>query len=276
MANRVERLPALRELYREKSSQKIYRIVHVEKELSEMVLCFIFGTILFLKFISTTEFDVLIARDYSGEDGLIRIKDDADPYGVLQRSTRGTAGGDRQSETNWERIDSLVNDPKKLYQALRGGAPRTRLLQDIADTHKVTIQRIRKLFREYLQRGMNEAAVASEFWRCGLRVQPPRWQTGEDATSTIVSREFEGRPGRKPSNRNVHAPRTEALERLFEQCIDLYLTNEVGPWSLEISDEDREKIRQFAKDAQFPGTRKSKGHRNRRGHKARSSSGRSA
>jgi hypothetical protein len=234
--------------------------VHVERESSEAVLCYIFGSKLILRFVSLTDFCVLSARGYSGEDGFTRIKQEDDPYSVLQRSMRETPAGDRQSEVNWKRIAPVVKNPRKLYRALRGGSGRTQILQEIADDCGVTIQRIRKIFREYLQRGMNEAAVASEFWRCGRSLQPPRYQTGEDAKPTVVARSFEKRPGRKPSNRGLHAPRTDALERLFEQYIDIYLTSKVGPWTLEVSDEDREEIRKYANAARFPSTRKPKKH----------------
>ncbi|NVI09691.1 hypothetical protein [Paraburkholderia youngii] len=256
MPARVQRLPVLRELYREESSGKLYRVVHAENGSPEVVLCYIFGSRLVLRFISLTVFCVLSAREYAGEDGFTRLKQERDPYSVLQRSVRGTAGSDRQSTVNWQRIFPLVSDPRLFYRALRGGSGRTRILQEIADDCGVTIQRIRKLFREYLQRGMNEAAVASELWRCGRRVQPPRYQLGEDAGITVVSRQFKKRPGRKPSDERAHAARTDALERLFEQCVDIYLTSKVGPWTLEVSDEQREEIRKFAKAARFPSTRK--------------------
>lgn len=256
MAEHVVRLPALRELYRENSSGKIYRVVHVERESSEVVLCYIFGSRLILRFISLADFCVLSARSYSGTDGLKRINQDRDPYSTFQTSMRATPAGSDKSDVNWERIIPLVKDSRKLYRALRGGAGRTQILQEIADVSGVTIQRIRVLFRNYLQRGMDEAAVASEFWRCGRRLQPPRWQTGEDAAPSVVTREYKKRPGRKPSNPHPHAHRTDALERLFEQCIDLYLTSKLGPWTLDLSEEDEEKIRKFAQAARFPSTRK--------------------
>ncbi|MGF6507049.1 hypothetical protein [Paraburkholderia sp. 32] len=277
MAERVVRLPALRELYREQSSEKIYRVVHVERESSEVVLCYIFGSRLTLRFVSLTDFCALSARGYSGTDGLKRIKQDRDPYSVLQRGLRATPAGSDQSDVNWKRITPLHKDSRKLYRALRGGAGRTQILQEIADDSGVTIQRIRELFRNYLQRGMDEAAVASEFWRCGRRLQPPRWQTGEDATPTIVTREYKERPGRKPSNPHPHAPRTDALERLFEQCVDLYLTSKLGPWTLDLSEEDEEKIRKHAQAARFPSTRRPRKQSNRRAssiRRSRSSSGR--
>ena len=68
MAERVVRLPALRELYREQSSEKIYRVVHVERESSEVVLCYIFGSRLKLRFVSLSDFCALSARGYPGAD----------------------------------------------------------------------------------------------------------------------------------------------------------------------------------------------------------------
>ncbi|MCA8348511.1 hypothetical protein [Burkholderia cepacia] len=105
---------------------------------------------------------------------------------------------------------------------------------------------------------MSEAAVAAELWRCGRQVQPPRYQRGEDAVPTIISRNYEKRPGRVPSRRGTHAVPSEALHRLFEQCIDIYVTNRMGPWRLDISDELRNEIREFNKKAIFPATRTKK------------------
>ncbi|MGF6810891.1 putative transposase [Paraburkholderia sp. Clong3] len=264
MAERVLRLPALRELYREQSSGDIYRVVHVERESSEVVLCYIFGSRLKLRFVSLSDFSALSARGYPGADGLKRLNQDRDPYSILQRGMRATPASSRQSEVNWERIKPLAEDSRKLYRALRGGERRRQILQDIADDAGVTIQRIRELLRNYLQRGMDEAAVTAEYWRCGRRLQPPRWQTGEDATPAVVTREYKARPGRKPSNPDPHAPRTDALERLFEQCVDLYLTSKLGPWTLDLSEEDEEKIRNYIPAARFPSTRRPRKQSNRR------------
>jgi len=260
MGEHTQRLPAVRELYREVSSGKLYRVVHADRGFPDVVLCYLFGSTLRLLFIPFQEFCARSTPGYAGEDRWVYEDPRKDPYGQFRRSARSTLANDKQSALNWQRIASIVEDSLLFYRSLRSGSDRKNILQDAADASGVTIQRIRKLHREYMQRGMTEDAVAGELWRCGRRHQPPRYVDGEDAESTIIPRKYNARPGRTPagSERGRYAIRTEALEQLFEQYIDIFLTSKIGPWKLDVSEELMNEIRAFNREALFPATRKSK------------------
>ncbi|MFM0304748.1 hypothetical protein PQQ99_32010 [Paraburkholderia sediminicola] len=255
MAAEVERFPAVRDLYRAVSSGKLYRVVYADRGAQDIVLCHIFGSRLDLWFIALSEFRTRSAAGYTGGDRLDYVKPQLDPYGRFRRNSQSTPGNAEQSAINWQRIKEFVEDPKRFCRALYKGSDRTTILQEIADTAGITIQRIRKLHREYMQRGMNEDAVSGELWRCGRRHQPPRYIDGENVEPIVVARRYRNRPGRKPSRKGTHAARTEPLERLFEQYIDIYITSRVGPWKLEVSDELMEEIRRFNREATFPSRR---------------------
>ena len=258
MAAHTMQIPVLRELYREIPSGALYRVVYAERGESHIVLCNIFGSTLKLISIPLEEFYVRCMPGYGKEGRLIREEPENDPFGPMRRPRRSTPAGEDQSDLNWKRIEQLANDPELFRRTLKSGSDRKNILQDIADASGVTIQRIRKLHREYIQRGMTQDAVSSDLWRCGRRHQPARYEEGEDAKATIVSRNFAKRPGRTPSRHGTHAIRTPALERLFEQYIDIYLTSKVGPWRLDISEELSDEIRRFNAAAIFPATSKSR------------------
>ncbi|VWC71288.1 Transposon Tn7 transposition protein TnsB [Burkholderia lata] len=245
MEKRFGGVPALRELYREASTGRLYRVVHVHGRKAEVILCFVFGSKLILKYVPMHEFRERSAVEYEGEGKLFKVKQGDDPYGFLDRIKRTTLANKILSDLNWKRIEPLVNDPDHFYRTLFRGADRTRILQDLADESGLAIQGIRKLHREYLQRGMTAVSVIGDLWRCGRRIQPPRYQDGEEAESIEIVRKYEKRPGRAPSRRGEHAMPTEALHRLFEQCIDIYVTNKMGPWRLDLSEEMRREIERF-------------------------------
>ncbi|WP_233884688.1 hypothetical protein [Paraburkholderia flagellata] len=264
MNHHEHEFPAVRELFREEPGDKIYRVVYASRHQQsgrepDVVLCHIFGSKLEIQFIPITEFRARCMPDYTGKGRLVAVDARDDPYGPFRRNHRATPGNERQSDLNWKRIRDFVNNSALFYRALRSGSDRKNILQDVADKVGLCVQRIRKLHREYLQRGMSASAVAAELWRSGRRHQPPRYVEGGDAVPTTVTRNYVNRPGRKPSRAGSHAVRTTALERLFEQYIDIYLTNRFGPWSVDVSDELMLEIRRFNRDAIFPSTRKKSG-----------------
>lgn len=258
MSVRLKEFPAVGELFREKDSGKIFRVVYADRghasnrEEPDVVLCNIFGSRLDIQFVPITRFRTRCMPEYPGKGHLTVVDPRDDPYGRFRTNGRATPANDEKSELNWKRIKHFVENPRLFYRALGSGSDRKNILQDVADTSGVSIQLIRKLHREYMQRGMSADAVAAELWRCGRRLQPPRYVEGEHAKPTLAERKYRKRPGRLPSRQGSHAVRTEALERLFEQYIDIYITSKVGPWELDVSPELMKEVRQFNSNAIFP------------------------
>jgi hypothetical protein len=264
MGLRENIFPAVRDLFKEDPGDRIYRVVYASRHSQsarepDVVLCHIFGSKLNIQFIPITEFRARCKPDYKGNGRLVALNARDDPYGPLKRNHRATPGNEKQSELNWTRIKAFVNDSDLFYRALRSGSDRQNILQDVADRAGLCLQGIRRLHRHYLQRGMNASAVTAEYWRSGREHQPPRYVDGADAVPTTVTRSYDDRPGRKPSRAGGYAVRTPALERLFEQYIDIYLTNRFGPWSVDVSDELMFEIRRSNRDAIFPSTKKKSG-----------------
>jgi hypothetical protein len=56
MAAKVERFPAVRDLYRDVSSGKLYRVVYADRGAQHVVPCHIFGSRLDLWFITLPDF----------------------------------------------------------------------------------------------------------------------------------------------------------------------------------------------------------------------------
>lgn len=262
MSNKLPGMPAVRDLFREESSGKIFRIIYTKRRgasdwnETEVVLCNIFGSHLDIEFVSLHQFYTRCMPEYEGEGRLTYVKPADDPYGRLRKIHWDTPANEEKSIENWKRIEGLVDDEELFYRTLSSGTDRKNILQDFADNAGVSLQRIRRLHRLYLQRGMNRNAVAGELWRCGRLNQPPRYVDGENAEPTVAARKYKKRPGRKPSRLGQHAVRTEALERLFEQYIDIYITSNLGPWELDVSDELMSEIRRFNSEAIFPSTKR--------------------
>ena len=222
-----------------------------------MVLCNIWGSHLDIEHVPISEYLTRAAPDYMGDGRFVRVE--VDPFSSFNQIVCSTPGHLEQSRLNWQHIEALANSRTDLIKTLYSGATRRRILEQYALEQKVSLQLIRRLHRLYLQKGMTEAAVASNLWRCGRIEQPANPGPGDDANPEIRSRQYTKRPGRKPSDGGHYAVPSKLLNRLFAQYVDIYLTSKAGPWAVDVSDELMDEIKRKVKDAKLPAT-----HRKRR------------
>ena len=255
-SKRILPLPAIRELVRDESDGKLYRIVLAGGGAPDVVLCHIYGARLQIKHIPITEFQNRVASDYTGEDRLVHVE--KDPFDAFSQVLCTTQGHVDKSQTNWNCISRLVNNPHDFKKTLYSGATRRRIFEEYALEQGISLQRFRRLHRQYLQAGMTQSGMSSNLWRCGRKEQPARPRDGENAKSEFKERKFDRRPGRKPSQGEHYAIPSQLLNRLFAQYVDIYLTSKEGPWTVDVPDELKERIRQTIRTAKFPALRRRK------------------
>ncbi|WP_321818869.1 MULTISPECIES: hypothetical protein [unclassified Burkholderia] len=255
MKEEVQRfaLPACRELVRDESSGKLYRVVLAGGGAPDVALCHVFGSHLEIRHVPITEFQRRTASDCQSEDRLVRVKED--PFDEFKQVTSRTEGHVWKSQDNWNRIKALVENLDLFKKTLYPGAERRQTFEKHANDQRVSIQLIRRLHRLYLQRGMTPSSLASDFWRCGRAAQPARLRDGSDVKAEFKERQFTSRPGRRPSGVGHYAIPSEQLNRLFEQYVDIYLTSKEGPWQVDVPDRLMEHIKSTSASAEFPARR---------------------
>jgi putative transposase len=243
------------QLFRDESNGDLYRVVYADI-VSDVVLCRIYGSRLETVHVPRSEFLRRTLPDCSDAERFVEVEDD--PFDSFRQINCVTAGHVEKSAENWRRIKGLVEDLDRLRKTLVPGPGRKRILGEHADAQKVTIQLIRRLHRQYLQRGMKPSAVSSGLFRCGRTEQSDGFRPDETGRATFVTRDYKKRPGRKPAGKGEYARPSELLNRLFAQYVDIYLTSKEGPWQVDVPDELMARIR-----SQIPGA-KFAAHRRRR------------
>ncbi|KHK59477.1 hypothetical protein PI86_09135 [Burkholderia sp. A9] len=248
-------LPAVRSLVRNESTGRLYRVVLAGAREPVVVLASIFGKQRILEHIPIAAFRTRLDTGYDGDDGRF-VMVETDPYDVIRKAAGNTPGQSAQSDLNWTRLQGLVEDPVRFRKILFPGANRRRTIDEFACEQGTSRWTVERLLIDYLQRGMDELAVASELWRCGRTVQPMPACDDSEAGATCKPRHYKERPGRKPSNGGQYLLPSTLLNQLFAQYIDIYLTSREGPWEVDVSDELMKVIRRTNADAKFPGQRK--------------------
>jgi putative transposase len=249
-------LPAIRDLMRDESNGKIYRVVLAGGGAPDVALCCVFGSHLDIEHVSVTEFQKRTAPDYDGDDRLVQVDDD--PFDPFKQVVRSTPGHVEKSDDNWKIIAELVGDPKSFKKTLYRGATRRRIFEAHAAAQGVSLQRFRRLYRQYLQAGMTRSAMSSKLWRCGRMDPLAGVEAGDSGKPEIKARKFKKRPGRPPSGGGHYATPSELLNRLFAQYVDIYLTSKQGPWEMDVPEELMADIRSAIANARFPARRRCK------------------
>lgn len=249
-------LPACGGLVRDESNGKLYRVVLAGGGAPDVALCHVFGSRLEIKHVPIAEFQRRAVSNYQGKDRFVCVEED--PFDAFKKNQSPTQGHVRKSQENWDRIKALVGDPDLLKKTLYPGAQRRRIFEEHADDERVSVQLIRRLHRLYLQRGMTQSAVASNFWRCGRVEQPARLCDDSDVKTKIRERNFTNRPGRRPSSVGHYAIPSKLLNRLFAQYVDIYLTSKEGPWQVDVPNELMKHIKRAIANARFPAQRQTK------------------
>lgn len=246
-------LPAIRQLVRDESDEKVYRVVLAGGTAPDVVLCHIYGGELKIMHVPVAEFQRRAVSGYQGNDRFVWIEQD--PFDAFKQMTRVTSGHVLKSQENWNRIEALVSHPALFRKTLYPGVARRLIFEQHAKAQGVCVQVIRRLHRWYLQRGMTPLAVSSNLWRSGRAEQPPRFRDDSDVNSEIRKRQFSARPGRRPPDTRRYALPSELLDRLLSQYVDIYLTSREGPWDVDVPDELMKQIGVTVLNATFPSRR---------------------
>ena len=112
-------MPAVRDLFRDESSGKIFRVIYAKRRgasdwnEAEVVLCNIFGSHLDIEFISLHQFYTRCMPEYEGEGRLTYVKPADDPYGRLRKIHWDTPANEEKSIENWKRIEGLADAEQK-------------------------------------------------------------------------------------------------------------------------------------------------------------------
>ncbi|MFL9908853.1 Mu transposase C-terminal domain-containing protein [Paraburkholderia sp. RL17-337-BIB-A] len=240
MAIEVRAVPtiALRELYQDTGSNKIYRIVFTGFGQTHTYLCHILGERLDLLKFDSQEFLRLL--DPAKPDRRF-VKYGHDPFALSSMASRGTPGQEQKSADNWRAIGPLVegfdDDGNWRLRWLVDSATRARFLREHAAQTGNSVGLLYKLLRRYLQRGMNRLAVVGQYANCGHLRTNVLYTAGEVSEGPILSeritRKYEGRPGPPPGDTShTFAVPSGELERLIEQHLDIYATWREGVWAL--------------------------------------------
>ncbi|SDJ36082.1 Integrase core domain-containing protein [Paraburkholderia steynii] len=226
---------ALRELYQEVETGDIYRVVYTGLGQEFTFLAEILGERLSIRRYRTTEF-----RELSEEGNPRRayIPYAPDPFSVSERSIRQTPTSLAKSVSNWEILSPLVETYEAgqwLVKSLVDETKRFAILQEYARRSGYKLPLLYKLFRRYLQRGMNEDALRSDYGNCGALRTNAALTRKEGKSGAIESkpirRQYTKRPGAPPQDLTYqYALPSLELERLICQHLDIYATWRRGVW----------------------------------------------
>jgi hypothetical protein len=255
MADRARsfRAVARNDLFEEAATGKLYRVVDTGLGEVDTVLCDVRSSRTETFCLPTWELCRRAAPGYAGADRFVEVERKDDPYDAFRKIQCDADGHVWRSKENWRHIASLVEDPE-FRNTLFYGPQRKAILERHATESKISLTTMRRLHRLYLQRGMSPAAMSSNLFRCGRKVQLTSFR-GEKAPE-CRERTYANRPGRKPFHPDQNACPSALLRCLFEQYIDLYLTCREGPWQVDIPPELMEEIRRSKPEVKLYGARK--------------------
>ncbi|MGF6747392.1 hypothetical protein [Paraburkholderia sp. MM5482-R1] len=241
------------DLFHEEATGKLYRVVDTAGGQLETVLCDVRSDRTETICLLTWDLCRRAAPDYAGADRFVAVEPRDDPYDRFRKIQCDTQGHVWQCEENWQHIESLVKDPE-FRKTLFYGLQRKLILEKHADASKISLTTMRRLHRWYLQRGMCRAAVTSNRFRCGRKVQLTSFRS--DELPERRERTYRKRPGREPLHPGQDARPSELLRCLFAQYTDLYLTCKEGPWQVDIPPELMKEIQRSKPDAKLYGARR--------------------
>ena len=255
MADRARsfRAVARNDLFEEAATGKLYRVIDTGLGEVDTVLCDVRSSRTETICLPTWELCRRAAPGYAGVDRFVEVERKDDPYDAFRKIQCDTQGHASQSDENWRHMQSLLQDPD-FRKTLFYGPQRKLILEQHAKDNDISLTTMRRLHRWYLQRGMCRAAVTSNLFRCGRKVQLTGFRGDEPPERR--ERTYVKRPGRKPFHPAQNACPSALLRCLFEQYTDLYLTCKEGPWQLDVPPELMEEIRRSKPNGKPFGARK--------------------
>jgi putative transposase len=238
MPVKAVRVVSLRELYQEVTTQDIFRVVYSGFGQDCTYLCNAFGERLDIRKYPTEEF--LGLSDPEDKNRQF-VKYELDPFAVPNWTTKETPGQSSKSAENWNVIGPLIErfDDQgrwEIRQLLERNS-RNRCLVEYAEERGFGVPLLYKLLRRYLQRGMSEFAVASQYANCGALRTNAMHVDGVSSDgpikSTPIVKKYQNRPGPAPGDTSfTYALPGPELEKLINQHLDIYTTWREGVWSL--------------------------------------------